>query len=127
MLARKKRPRNCWCCKAYGTIRVDRTAIHDSWIRRQHRSQFLFSLNYVDHQELVSGALRSALPWASWANPVLQQPLGRACNFELFKSPLEKHLSNVAELPSLARRKCFQLTSQVLADSYANLCFPLAH
>ena len=60
-------------------------------------------------------------------NLVFQQPLSRAGSLELLERPFKEHFSDVPELSSLANGKLFQLGPQILADSYADLCFPFAH
>ena len=57
----------------------------------------------------------------------LQQPLSRASGLELLERPFKEHFSDVPELSSLANGKPFQLGPQLSTDSYADLCFPLAH
>jgi hypothetical protein len=57
----------------------------------------------------------------------VQKPFCRACDLQLFKSPFKKYLADIPKLPSLASRKRFEVSPEVLTHSNADLCFPFTH
>jgi hypothetical protein len=61
------------------------------------------------------------------ANLVFQEAINGACGFELIEAPFEKDFADIAELALFVGREFFEFGAQRLADSEADLCFPLTH